>query len=304
MLAAAYGRLLDLSGLCFFCIGSDSLVDQRMKEFQDCSPAVIGQFPAAALLFRGDMLKRGPVIFEQALTLRQLFALHGSAQAGPANMDPQWLAGNSAATVHAPAGTDTSGRRFNPLLFDVGRIVRSEGAARFSQRVMNTSQYINTAAGTVKAASGELFWNYHAGWVTLNSPEARGVIGFLKKAGPVQLGHVVFKSNNEFGAILLIAMDKRPISQSRKMLLQVMTREKPFGFKVRGPVITAMGAGPWNIRNVSATVAVPSLPGSPLSITPLDENANPLSTAILVQSKGLQRVIHLLPNCLYYLLRR
>ena len=304
MLAAAYGRLADLSGLCFFCIGNDSLVDQRMKEFQDCSPAAIGQFPAAALLFRGDMLRRGPVVFEQALTLRQLFALHGSAAAGPANMDPQWLGNNTAANGRGAAGAYASGQRFNPLLFNVGRIVRSEGAARFSQHMTNCRQYINTDAGTVKAATGQLFWNYHTGFVTLNSPQARGVIGFLKKAGRVQLGNVVFNSSNAFGAILLVAMDNRPIAQSHKMLLQVMTREKPFGFKVRNHVITAMGAGPWNIRNIAATVAVPSLPGAPLAITALDENGNPLPTAVLAQRKGSRRVVHLLPNCLYYILRR
>jgi hypothetical protein len=304
MLAAAYGRLEALSGLSFFCIGNDSLVDHRMKVFQDCSPAVIGEFPAAALLFRGQILKSGPVILSQALSLRQLFSLHGSIAAGPPSMDPQWI---DKAVAH-DGGRQLAGGSsglFNPLLFDVGRIVRTEGAAH---PVLNYSpksgRYINAAAGIVTAATGQLSWNYRDGLVRINSPDARGIIGFLSKAGMTPLGDVTFRSNNQFGTILLVSMDNKPIAQASKMLLQVMTREKPFGFTVRHHVITAMGAGPWNIRNISATVTLPAHVDRSVLITPLDENGNPRKHTFAIKARGGKVVVHLLPDCLYYIIKR
>jgi len=302
MLASCYGRLEGLSALNFFCVGSDTLVDLHMKEFQDCSPAVIAQFPAAALIFRRGLLARGPIVVSESLSLKRLFSLNGSAAAGPPTMDAQWI-GKIPHPSDGKLTTPGQDQLFNPLLFDVGRLVRTEGSTYSSIHWQNCSRYINYRDGTVAAATGQLFWNYHLGVVRVNSPQVRGVIGFLSKAGKVRLGTIVIQSANTFGTIMLVAMDNRPLGVSKKMLLQVMTREKPFGFTVRNHVITAMGTGPWNIRDIHATVSFLNADNR-MTITPLGADGNPLPKSIPLQRTRNAAVLKLLPNVLYYIIRR
>ena len=170
MLASCYGRLEGFNSLNFFCVGSDTLVDMHMKEFQDCSPAVIAQFPAAALIFRRGLVARGPILLSESLSLQHLFNLEGSVAAGSPTINAQWV-GNA---PHAVGATSPAlNRLFNPLLFDIGRLVRTEGNEPSSVHWRNCSRYFNTATGTVAAATGQMLWNYHQGVVRVNSPHHR-----------------------------------------------------------------------------------------------------------------------------------
>ena len=84
----------------------------------------------------------------------------------------------------------------------------------------------------MRSATGELTWDFGKGVVTLNSPRTQGAVGFLSKAGRVELKDVVIGSANDFGAVIVTSLDEKPLASSRRALSQAMTEEKHFGWKV------------------------------------------------------------------------
>jgi hypothetical protein len=108
--------------------------------------------------------------------------------------------------------------------------------------------------------TGELLWNYNQGVLCIDAPRAQGATGFLGAAGPIKLGQVTIESANEYGSVLVISLDGKPLAESKRILVQAATEDKPFGFATE-PVgkhhrITDLGGYPLNVRRIAATITV------------------------------------------------
>src|SRR5262245_20097630 len=100
--------------------------------------------------------------------------------------------------------------------------------------------------------------------------------------------------------MIAVALDDRPLSESRRILLQVMSEERATGFETE--VIDAttkriknIGRDPWQVKRPSGTVTFQRPDAAKLKITPLDFIGRPTAPA----TTG--REIKLLPTTVYYL---
>ncbi len=53
------------------------------------------------------------------------------------------------------------------------------------------------------------------------TPTAKGAWGFLKDTGPIELAHVTIHSENEYGSVVGVSLDSRPLGASDKILIQM-----------------------------------------------------------------------------------
>ena len=246
LLSAAYARLAGTSGLYFFAVGSNYVADAGMTKFQVASPAMAGTFPAAALIYRRGDVAEGSVVVNETLALADLFKMKGSAATAAQALD----------ALRAQDGPAAGKTAFDPLTYFAGRVTRSFGE-RGSYTQVDLSKLIDREKKMVRSVSGELAWDYGAGVFSIKTPRAQGVAGFLGKAGKAELGDVTVECRNEFASIVAVSLDGLPLKASKKILLQAMTEEKPFGFAASKGKITDMGSGPFNVREVDATVTLP-----------------------------------------------
>lgn len=260
LLTASYSALQGTGGVYFFAVDSNFLCDAGMRKFQVADPVTAGTFPATALLYRRGDVREGPAVVQETLVLADLFALKGSAASTPLALD----AFRAQEVKNGPAAKTA----FDPLSFYAGRVTRTFGEPSSFQQ-QDLSKLINRAGKTVTSATGELAWDYGNGLLRVNTPRAQGVAGFLGKAGRVELGDVSIESGNEYGSIVVIALDDQPLKTSKKILVQAMTEDKPYGYKAASGKILDMGGPPWNVRKIEATVQMKE---GNFVATALDEN--------------------------------
>ena len=299
-LTSVYGSLQGVDGFYVFAVGSDLLADTSLEKFALSCPVIAGTFPAAALQYRRGDVAEAPAVFHQDLALADLFAMKGSSGAAAAALDAL-----RQQDVPGAAGKGRVAGAFDPLSFYVGRVERA--FAEQSRTVVHPklAESIDRRKGIVRSVTGELILDYQQGLATVNTPRSQGAAGLLSKAGPITLGDVTIASGNEFGQVWLISLDDKPLKESRKILIQAMTEERPYGFRTQGERITALGGWPFSVRKIDATVTVTFAGADKLKAVALDENgyARPDRVAVEPQAGG-GLAVQLRPDALYHVLTR
>jgi hypothetical protein len=302
-LMSAYGSLQGVDGFYSFAVGSDLLADTGMEKFAVSCPVIAGTFPAAALQYRRGDVAEAPAVFHQDLALADLFAMKGSSGAAAQALD--------AFRQQDVPGGQSKGRRgaatataFDPLTFYVGRVDRA--FADKSRTVVDprVAQLIDREKGVVRSVTGELAIDYRRGLAKVVTPRSCGAAGFLAKAGTVELGGVTVTSKNEFGQVWLIALDDKPLKESRRILLQAVTEERPYGFRVEGERITALGGWPLGIRRIDTAVTL-AFPGADqFKAVALDENGYARRDPVATEAQGGRLRVQLRPDAVHCALTR
>src|SRR5262249_11550272 len=102
------------------------------------------------------------------------------------------------------------------------------------------------------------------------------------------------------GHIVAVALDGQPLASSRKVLLQVMSEEKPSEFRAEpssegGEMrIASIGRDPWLVKKLDGVVKFKRSDASRLRVTALDGNGEP------VKEYGDAAEIKLDPTTIYY----
>jgi len=298
VVAAAYGALGGTDAYFHFATSSAAWEDTHAK-FSIHTPVWMGQSPACALIFRRGYVKPGPVVVHEAARLADLFDLKGTAIEQPQNFDELRKA-------DIPPGATAEVQRLgaiDPLAYFVGRVTRTVARDPGKSVVQNLSPFIDRASKTVKSMTGQLLWDYGRGLVTINAPAAQGATGFLAKAGPVELADIAVSSANEYGSVLVVSMDSRPLATSARILVQVMTEDTNCGWTTRDSggtkTITDLGGPPIIVRNVEGTVTIKRPDAASLKVTALDANGYKRQ-----EVPGGAAAIRLLPDCLYYVVTK
>jgi hypothetical protein len=132
----------------------------------------------------------------------------------------------------------------------------------------------------------------------LNASGAQGASGDLKRAGTIELGDVTIQSELDNAHIVLVSLDGEPLRRSRRMLLQVMSEEKPTDFATEetGDVkkISNLGRDPWQVKALQGSVKFKG----EVQIQPLDFNGYPAG------STRRSAQIELRPETIYYSVTR
>ena len=265
------------------------------------TPMLMGQWPAAALMYRLGYIRQGaPVVFEQR-ALAELWQRRMPVIAEDAGYDPNRDQDNRSKESNVKEGV-------NPLAYLVGPVVAKYGAASAPSRVVDLSAYIDSQRKTVRSVTGEITLNYGDGWCRLDTPKAQGATGFLKAGGDFRLTDVEIRSANDYATVLVVAMDNKPLKESRKILVQAGTTERPLGWKTKparidgraGEQVVSFGHAPWMIvrAEVEITIANPALKTARV----LDANGMPVGAIPLEGAVG-RKTFKFPPDALYVVLQ-
>lgn len=296
LLFSFYTSLQGGDGVFFFALNGPTWQGSITK-FAIQTPTVFGQFPASALIYRKGLLKTAPTVVEADLKLSDLFALKGAPVRSPLNLDElrkKDIPQNRPVSVEGVEAID-------PLAFLVGRVAMNFREDRSNLAMVNLAKFIDREGGMVRSATNELSWDYGKGVVVVNAPKVQGVVGFLNKAGAVKLGDVTIESGMDYGAIILVSLDDKPIGSSRKLLLQVMSEEQNKGWSAPGEglrEIKSVGTPPIMVRRFNGVVELKRPDANRMRVIPLDENGYPLKEMrgagrLTLQDKTIYYIISL-----------
>jgi prepilin-type processing-associated H-X9-DG protein len=311
-LVAAYQSLNGLGAYYWFATGEE---DWRQPgsangympsegKWVCATPMLMGQWPAAALMYRMGYVRKGqPAVFERR-ALEDLWSRRTPIIAEDPGFDPNRDSGNIAPKSSIKGGVD-------PLAFLVGPVVARYGEDPSKSTVAKLSDYIGPADKRVHSITNELAWDYGNGICTLNAPCAQGATGFLGKAGAVRLADTDILSQSNYATVLIVSLDGQPLAAAARVLVQVGTRERPTGWKTRptqikagdalraGEKVVSFGTAPWQIAvaDITLRIANPKLRTAHV----LDVNGMPTSTVPLKDETG-RKTFRFPENALYVVL--
>ncbi len=283
LLVAAYNSMAAVDGWVWFAtrvLGYEDIVNKHTVAV----PSLMGQFPGAALLYRRGDVAEAPVAIREERNLSRLYhkELALSSEFDPSRNPPD-------NPVYDPL---TGTGRIDPLAMLVGKVECHYGTSDASNYVspLLFSQ-MDVTNRTVESlpppgnTHGQLRLDWGKGLFRVNSPRSQGIAGFLNSVAQVDLDDVSITSSNEFGAILVIALDNLPIAQSQKLLIQAVTEDNPYHWQEQDQVFTnnnvvytgkkivSMGQPPMNVVNIAGTVTLKGLgQGRSVAVRVLDEN--------------------------------
>ena len=274
-LMAAYQSLTGVSGYYWFsatALEYDldpslrflNLNGQHPTSKWSCStPSLMGNFPAAALMYRKGYLRQGEAVIHEERPLGDLWERKVPLIAEDRSFDPnryEGATGGEKSTVKG--GTD-------PMAFLIGRVEVKYGGDPNKTTTADLAKYHDRETKVVRSATDEIRLDYGTGLCTVNAPKAQGACGFLGKAGEVKLGDISIRSTNEYATVIVASMDEKPLTTSRKILVQTGTSARLTGWKskeaefqgdggktVKGYEIVATGLPPWRIANTEVTLVV------------------------------------------------
>lgn len=315
---ACYGSLQGMSGWCFFAAEGD-WIRKYVRRWPIQVPAIMGQYPAAALIYRNAYVQEAPVVINDALALQDLYALKGATFVpkftGSVDFNakaPDALTGPSAAVTEADP-IKAALAKADGLAYYVGRVVRTIGEKPGASSILpDLDKYIDRRGQVVRSVTGEMALDYGRGLCTVNAPCAQGATGFLQAAGTITLADVGIALQNEYGTVLVISLDGKPLRTSAKILVQVMTEEQQYGYKTepikhafakgQGEIdclqVVTTGDAPICVRKFAGSVSIKRTDARKLKVTALDPNGHMIRE--LPASTGDMLQIDLLPDCLYY----
>jgi len=297
-LVSAYSSLSGVASYYWFATSDDEWTppqsangympnSQRLWTF--ANPDMLGNFPAAALLFRKGYVARGAAVVDEQRTLEDLWQRRTPLISEEGAFDPTRDAGNLAprSSVKTPV---------NPLAFLTGRVQVTFGGDPSKSKVADLAKLIDEPSKTVHSITGELTLNYDKGFCTLNSPKAQGVAAFFKNQQTFSLNDVEITSGNDYGAVLVVAMDDQPLTRSKKVLVQVGTQCRPTGWQQTptqihvkegnfdGFVVRNVGHAPWQVVRADATITLKNATLTHGNV--LDMNGNAAGNVTLEKTPG------------------
>jgi hypothetical protein len=266
--AAALGSVQELDALVFFA-AEPPAGSGMITKFGIDDPAILGQFPAASLIFRRGDVRPGAPARRIQHPLPSLFDLDADPPERPGAL--AFLQGPVEVTFDAPDG----------------------GVSREVEPLYRKERHAATNS------SGELTWEMRDGVFTLVTPRAEAVVGFLSRA-PTELRALHVDVQLDYGAVALVALDDQPLATSKRLLLQVMSEVQNDGFVASGNeqrTITDLGHPPITVRRIGGSVTLRRPGAATIEVQALDANGYAYRTAT-----GQGRRLPLLPDAIHYVL--
>jgi hypothetical protein len=247
--------------------------DQQVGKFVLNTPTALGGYFAPALMYRLQYVKEAPVVVRESLTLDGLLDLQGSAAYVRPALDKlreDQTPGNRALTQ--PLGGDV-----DPTAFYMGRVVRDYQGRPDQSGQQDLAPFLDRETKTIRSVTDELHWHYGTGVATVNTRKAQGAAGFLGAKSPIVLETITIDMKNEYGTILVVALDDLPLSKSQRVLIQCTTVDQPYGWHTSEPhglggTIEEIGGAPWGMERYHASVTLQWAGHSPVTVMGCDEN--------------------------------
>ncbi len=226
------------------------------------TPEVLGNFPAAAILYRMGYVQQGETVVHERRSLQDMWDVRVPIISEEGTYDPNRDKGDFPPQSNIKQEVDR-------LAFLVGPVEVTYGEDSSASQVVDLGPYIDRDAKVVRSITGEVIWDYGKGVCALSAPKAQGATGFLSKAGPIDLGSVRLECGNDYASVLVVSMDDQPLASSRKVLVQTGTLSRPTGWQQKpltwednqgnsrdGFEVVSYGRPPWRIVANNLTVSV------------------------------------------------
>jgi len=262
-LMAAYACLQDWDGLLFYNYRPDR---QPLEMFGSQSdPVRWGQFPAAALLFHRQDVAVAKNTVSIAYSEEDIFTArpsHGRARTSPYR---HWAYLSKVRNVYAqnvpdPVAPPPSGVTSDPQPRAAVLQVRNPGF-----------QAPPVPEGGYTSDTGELNLNPARRLFTIRTDRTKAAVGFLGQAGPIDLEGVIVHCRTPFAAIMVTALDDRPIVESRRLLVTAVARAENTGqaFDSNKSRVPQVGRLPVIVEPVEAEIELKR--NDQATMYPLDE---------------------------------
>ncbi|MEM1444772.1 MAG: hypothetical protein AAGF84_01850 [Planctomycetota bacterium] len=226
------------------------------------SPAVFGTFPAAALLYRSEMIAEQDPVLVEPLASAALKQLSGSRSASAAVLDG--LRSGDVPPAVRDAGTGSIKTPWTSAF--LGPVLRDFDNAEntFVERDLSESLDVSTDDATWRLDQGRLLaWDQHVGF-------ARPAALVVAKGDAAADSKWIRQTNAEFVSFAVVPLD----GGRTRYLMQLVTKARPRGFAVADGHITSIGTRPWQVRSHDTTVMLPFDADARLTLTVLDANGN------------------------------
>ncbi len=299
-LAAVVGRTTGIDGQIFFALSPSTQWEGQMNYYWPINiPTVAGQWPAHALLYRAGLMAEAPTVVDARLSLKKLMQLKGAPVLPP-------KVGDDINEEMAPnkEKTKITQERIDPRTFYVGKVNISYDASADEHDISIDAldEYIDNENKVIRSATGEMVWQYGRGFMQVRADRAQGVAGFVSEAGKVDLPDMTIQSPMRFGNILAVSMDGKELTNSGKILLQVMSQAQDYAYQATNPgglrKIVNRGAAPIIVKQMAGSVSFKRSDASKLRVTLLDFNGYP------IRSRTGADKIELDSDVLYYLIEK
>jgi len=119
--------------------------------------------------------------------------------------------------------------------------------------------------------TGQLSLDPAAGVCTIRTPRVQAAMGMLGKAGSIELGDVTLQCDTPFAAILVTALEAKPITSARRLLLTAVARSENTGqaYTDNHRAVPQRGRAPVLVEPVRSELKIRV--GGKASVYPLDE---------------------------------
>lgn len=303
-LIAAYESLGGIAGYYWFSATAEQYLDDPripfvqigdqhpLKKWTCSTPELMGNFPAAALMYRNAYLEQGQPAVVENRPLADLWNGVPPLIAEDPSFDPNRM---SAEPDRAPRLHET----VNPLAFLVGPVIVKYGGDPRENRIADFSKSIDLQRKIVTSDTGQIRLDYNIGLCTIDAPCAEGATGFLKSGGRIRLGTIDIESANRQGSVMVVSMDGKPLSESARILVQVGTPARPAGW-LQEPVefadngkdyegfkVIKTGGPPWMVEDADMRLTIRNSHLSAMTV--LDTSGYPLKrSALAATASGVQ----------------
>ena len=227
------------------------------------TPELMGNFPAAALMYRQGYLQTGNAVVDEVRTTTDLWQRQSPLISETQSFDPN----RDQAFVQNQASASDA---VHPLAFLTGpvQVAYEDGESTATEnRVTDLSLYIDPDKQVVQSITGEITWDYGNGLAWVDAPQAQGVTGFLAKQESIELTDLVLTSDNHYGTLWAVSLDGDPLASSSRILIQVGTRARPTNWETRpttwtdkneqtftGFTVMNYGEAPWRVVETNMTL--------------------------------------------------
>lgn len=266
-------------------------------------PGQLAMFPANALSYRLGYIAESKTLVNEERSLKSIYQREIPVVSEEMGFDPN-------RDAYEPVLGQTE---LSPISYLAGKIQVKYNTAQNSKKIDSSlSSLLNFSAKTIVSSTGELNWDYKKGICTINTPSAQGICGFANQTGAIKLKDVTITSQNDYVAVNVVAMDKLPLSQSSKILVQVGTVYQPTqwsetatafdnkGVPTNGFRIDNTGVMPWKAAQTRVSLKIRNTLVK--SATLLDVAGYP-AKAIPYTRSGDEITIDLPDNAMYVVLQ-
>jgi len=277
LLVSAYSALNGVAGYVWFATDVEGHAPPRsangflpsQAKWEVATPEVLGQFPAAALIYRRGDVKLAETVLTERRSSASLWRRDAPGLVERDGFDPNRDAGVGPRLEPAAARDGLS-----PRLFVAGpvRVALGDDTGAATVELAANAQASIAEPQRSRSTTGELQLDHGLGLLRIDTPRAQGMVGRLLAAGPQRFGDVQIDSADPFAAVVVVSLDALPIRSSQQLLLQVTTPARPEGWveqpvtielsgegatagrNVAGRRIERIGQAPWRVRKSSVTL--------------------------------------------------